>query len=98
MKAKFPKDTKWSVSFHKLAPAILILPLQTFKRALSHVCNGLITRMIWSDRLLNLWERGRDVKTAFDELEVWFREVEYSVCLFLTSFIGLHAGDDTRPT
>jgi hypothetical protein len=50
-----------------------MFPFQTFKRALYHVCHDLIQRLIWHDRILNLWERGRKIKAGFDELEVWRR-------------------------
>jgi hypothetical protein len=65
------------LSFHRVVRSCsgygrcLMLPFQTFKRALNHVCNDLIPRMICSDRILSMWERGRAIKTGFEELEVW---------------------------
>jgi len=49
----------------------LRFPFQTFKRALNCVCHNLIARMVCSDRILSLVERGREIKTGFEELKVW---------------------------
>jgi len=47
----------------------------TFKRALNHVCKDLLQRMVCSDRVLGLWERGKAIKTGFEELEAYMHEM-----------------------
>lgn len=58
-----------------LCSGALMLPFQTFKRALYHVCNDLIPRMVCPDRVLSMWERGRQIKAGFEELQVWRRNL-----------------------
>jgi len=50
-----------------------MLPFQTFKGALYHVFHDLIPRVVFPDRILSMWERGREIKTGFEELKVWRR-------------------------
>ena len=49
------------------------IPFQTFKGVLNGVCHNLVLRMVLSDRILSLWEQGREIKTGFEELKVWRR-------------------------
>ncbi|KIM26472.1 hypothetical protein M408DRAFT_193558 [Serendipita vermifera MAFF 305830] len=47
----------------------------TFPTAMSTVLSNFVIRLVFSDTMLNLWQGGRKVATAFKELHVYMREM-----------------------